>query len=296
MADLNLFGGSGATQAVPDLGQLQQKAAAVGNSSLVFVYWFFGAIMVALFLYWIYHYFFSFNKDIIIYRMTGANSKLIVFKDKYKYIRSKGILKMQLRDTGSVLGIGGVRTSIPPPKVINVNTKGKEFLIAIKVSEDEFLFPGLNFNPLEIIEPEKKDFDNDEKYQEAYNKWKEYTKQLNFQPMTSTDRGFLVNEIEERESRKSASVWALLDKYGSGILIVITLTIILVFWSNVTKPNLQMAAINSEVAGIQQETAQLQLNTLKAQIKFQEYITGERLPADIYPPEKLTDNDATPPK
>lgn len=286
---------------VPSLDQLQAQAGNVGQYGTTFLAWFFGGLAVMILVWWFVHYFFLFKNKMTIYRMTSNNSKLIVKFDLYRYRKSKGKLDIQLRDTGSFLGIGGMTSSIPPSDCLNVTEKGKECCIAIKVSEDELIFPGLNFNAKKIIEPKKSDYEVDGKFDEKeYKKdyviWKEYVDKLNFQPLTSTDRAYIISEIEDRKSRQSSNIWGLIDKYGQSIIFIVFFVLLAVFWSDITKPNLEMARINVDVLKYQQETAQLQLDVFKAQVKFYEFSTGKTLPADLFPPTRFSQETQAPPK
>lgn len=208
----------------------------------------------------------QFKHRVRIREVTG--SRMIIKDDKARDFRDKdGILWWQLQKTKKVL------MPVPPPEVIDIDSKGRKCVECYRVPTGEFVFAkDLN----RIAEPPTNLFDDipahidnikdDNKKAEAILRWREeklseWYKDNNiitaFQPLTFPQRNILISQIKKALLKRKTTWKEIILPMTCIIALTLIFLSLMIFWSELAQPLLDMKDRQLAEDRIQQRTLEI---------------------------------------
>lgn len=180
-------------------------------------------VVFALLGWWIFRLV-SYNKECIIKNVTGGGTPLRE-KDwaRQKKDKETGALYWRLKKR---------KTTIPrpPAKAIGLTRNGKEYA--------EFYDTGVGSNSLVPIDASISNFSEDKVFIEKY------------QPVTETQRAFIINQIRKSQLMRTKGFAEILEKAIPYIALVLIIAVFLLFLNEGMKPIIEQAKIAQEGAKI----------------------------------------------
>jgi hypothetical protein len=170
----------------------------------------------------------AYNIKYRVRELTGGKTRII--DDMARLVKTQGnVIKWKLKKRRHYVPIA-------PPDAVHMTNKGKLSVEAYFTPEGQYKYVRDNG-----ISPDLS---------------------ANFEPVTTEDREFYVNELAESEKYRKVSIWDRLAQFAPMIALMMIFVMMLVFWEDITRPNIAMAASNAQVTKDQAEIAKIQRDTM----------------------------------
>lgn len=191
---------------------LTQGAGMVNGGVLLFTYALIAVLfgLVGFILYWIT----SFKINVVIRHVTKDGQQVVSF-DKGKIIEKKGMSYFRLLKSKAKL-------PTPPAESINITVKGKKHVEVFRIDSGDFVYA----NPMILTKDGT------------------ITKEVvsGLEPLTTNQRQLFYDELKRAEKYKKLTWQELIPIITNGLVLVIIVGIVFMFWDRVTQPSLDFAA------------------------------------------------------